>query len=114
MLSPPAPVPCQNGLMPLHKAAENGHMEVVKILLAAGASKDIASKVSLWLAALKEGETGLSEGVMAVVASNISDQQLAEEYVVMVAIDGLPSSRGSVGVNGCSGMYVCCLAGFCL
>ena len=48
---PPPLVPSQNGLTPLHKAASNGHMEVIKALLAAGASKDIADKVSRWLLA---------------------------------------------------------------
>ena len=32
--------------MPLHEAADNGHIEVVKVLLAAGAKVDAADKVS--------------------------------------------------------------------
>lgn len=43
-------------MTPLHKAAGNGHTEVVKALLAAGAGTDIADKVSRWLAAPTIGE----------------------------------------------------------
>jgi ankyrin repeat protein len=37
----------QEGLTPLHLAARDGHTEVFKVLLAAGANTDIADKVSL-------------------------------------------------------------------
>ncbi|KAG2424640.1 hypothetical protein HXX76_014365 [Chlamydomonas incerta] len=43
----------KDGATPLHKAAERGHTEVVKALLAAGAGKDIANKASRWLAVPK-------------------------------------------------------------
>ena len=36
----------QSGTAPLYVAAENGHLEVVKALLAAGANKEAAFKVS--------------------------------------------------------------------
>ena len=45
----PSPLPpwvsSQSGATPLHIAAEKGHTEVVKALLAAGANKDAADKV---------------------------------------------------------------------
>ena len=60
--SPPL-VLSQDGLTPLHKAADNGHTEVVKMLLAAGAGKDIAEKqVSLWLAAPTAGGNRAEQG----------------------------------------------------
>ena len=49
---PPPLLPCQNGLTPLGMAAySRGGMGVLKVLLAAGASADIADKVSRWLLA---------------------------------------------------------------
>ena len=36
----------QSGTAPLYVAAENGHLEVVKALLAVGANKDAAREVS--------------------------------------------------------------------
>ena len=36
----------QNGTTPLFKAAENGHLQVAKILIAAGATVDLAMNVS--------------------------------------------------------------------
>ena len=48
---PPPLVPCQNGETPLHKAAGKGRTDAVEVLLAAGADKDIADKVSRSLAA---------------------------------------------------------------
>ena len=36
----------QSGTNPLYVAAENCHVEVVKVLLAAGASKETAKRVS--------------------------------------------------------------------
>jgi len=37
----------QDGTTPLLKAAEKGHVQVVKILIAAGATVDLAMNVSL-------------------------------------------------------------------
>ena len=59
---PPPLVPCQNGETPLHKAADRGYIEVVEVLLAAGADKDIADKVSRWLVAPTIGGSKAERG----------------------------------------------------
>ena len=88
-------------------AAGKGHTEVVKALLEAGAGKDIADKVSRWLAAptIWGSRAGGGNG------SN-GDRRMGSGRVIMVTIGSLPGGRDSAGVYGCGGMYVCCLAGW--
>ncbi len=49
-LHPPSPANQQDGRTPLHMAAQNGQLEVVRLLLGEGANKEAAEKVgAMWL-----------------------------------------------------------------
>jgi ankyrin repeat protein len=76
------------GWTPLHHAAQNGHLEIVKVLLKHGADKSLEGKdpeLSPWLVAIAAGQTKLIEELMPKEKKR-AERQALWEHAMFLAV----------------------------